>query len=381
MCLALTLGLCCARAVAAGPFSSLFVFGDSLSDVGNISQATLGITPGQYYSNGRFSNGPVYAESLATGLGLPSITRSTAGGNDFAYGGAQTTGTGGFEGIFIRDIDEQVTQFLSSRTANATSLFLVFAGANDLIGGQTNMTVPVNSLASSINRLMAAGARQFLVFNLPPLGSTPRYNGNSATRDQFNARTQQFNTALATMLGGVQAGNPALTVYQLDVFGLFNRALADPAAFGLLNVTSAAAPGLEPGDSSYDTNQIVPNPNQYAFWDDLHPTSSVHAILAQRALDLFRLPGDFNHDNIVDGADYIAWRNGVGTTYIPYDYEIWRTHFGQSVGSGATLGVSSAAGTAVPEPTMLMIVLAGLFAALADRRSLGAFAFCKHRIA
>ena len=66
----------------------------------------------------------------------------------------------------------------------------------------------------------------------------------------------------------------------------------------------------------------MPNPNQYVFWDDLHPTSSVHAILAQRALDLFRLPGDFNHDNIVDGADYVAWRNGVGTTYIPYDYEI-----------------------------------------------------------
>jgi thermolabile hemolysin len=280
---ALTLVLLFVRTVAAAPFSSLFVFGDSLSDVGNISQTTLGTTPGQYYSNGRFSNGPVYAESLATGLGLPSITRSAAGGNDFAYGGAQTTGTGGLEGFFIRDIDEQVTQFLSSRTANATSLFLIFAGANDLIGGQTNMAIPVNSLANSINRLVTAGARQFLVFNLPPLGSTPRYNGNPATRDQYNARTQQFNTALATMLGGVQAGNPALTVYQLDVFGMFNRALADPAAFGLLNVTSSAAPGLQPGDSSYNTNQIVPNPNQYAFWDDLHPTISVHAILAGRA--------------------------------------------------------------------------------------------------
>jgi thermolabile hemolysin len=200
------------RAATAAPFSSLFVFGDSLSDVGNISQATFGTTPGQYYSNGRFSNGPVYAESLATGLGLPTLARSTTGGNDFAYGGAQTTGTGGFEGLFIRDIDEQVTQFLSSRTANATSLFLIFAGANDLIGGQTNMTVPINSLANSINRLVTAGARQFLVFNLPPLGSTPRYNGNPTTRDQYNTRAQQFNSSLATMLGGVQAGNPAVTV-------------------------------------------------------------------------------------------------------------------------------------------------------------------------
>jgi phospholipase/lecithinase/hemolysin len=210
--LALLLSVIWERAATAAPFSSLFVFGDSLSDVGNISQATFGTTPGQYYSNGRFSNGPVYAESLATGLGLPTLARSTTGGNDFAYGGAQTTGTGGFEGLFIRDIDEQVTQFLSSRTANATSLFLIFAGANDLIGGQTNMTVPINSLANSINRLVTAGARQFLVFNLPPLGSTPRYNGNPTTRDQYNTRAQQFNSSLATMLGGVQAGNPAVTV-------------------------------------------------------------------------------------------------------------------------------------------------------------------------
>src|SRR3954462_11973986 len=91
----------------AGPFSNLVVFGDSLSDIGNISSATFGTTPGPSYYNGRFSNGPVYAETLATGLGLPALARSTASGNDYAYGGAQTAGTGGFEGLFINDVDEQ----------------------------------------------------------------------------------------------------------------------------------------------------------------------------------------------------------------------------------------------------------------------------------
>lgn len=78
---------------AAGPFSSLVVFGDSLSDVGNIASATLGIYPGSTYYNDRFSNGPVWVEALSVDLGLGTIQRSTAGGNDFAYGGAQTTGT------------------------------------------------------------------------------------------------------------------------------------------------------------------------------------------------------------------------------------------------------------------------------------------------
>ena len=63
------------------------------------------------YYNNRFSNGPVWVEALSEDLGFGPIQRSTAGGNDFAYGGAQTTGTGGFNGIFIRDVDEQVISF------------------------------------------------------------------------------------------------------------------------------------------------------------------------------------------------------------------------------------------------------------------------------
>ena len=74
----LIFGLTIANRAAAGPFTSLVVFGDSLSDIGNVSQATpifplVPKTPGPYYWNGRFSNGAVYAETLATGLGLPVL--------------------------------------------------------------------------------------------------------------------------------------------------------------------------------------------------------------------------------------------------------------------------------------------------------------------
>jgi len=348
---------------AAGPFTDLVVFGDSLSDIGNLAQAPIINTPGPYYWNGRFSNGPVYAESLATGLGLPALIRSTANGGDFAYGGAKTTGTTFPASLFVQDIDDQVSQFLSARTGSASALYVVFAGANDLIGGQTNMSVPVGSLSTSINRLIATGARQFLVLNLPPLGDTPRYNGSQTTRDQYNLRTQQYNSALAAMLVNVQSGNPAVIVYQFDVFALVNQALVNPAAFGLTNVTNPAAPSLDPGDTSYNTNLIVPNPNQYLFWDDLHPTAAVHAVLAQRALDLFRLPGDFNHDNLVDAADYITWRNGVGTAYIPNDYDVWRAHFGATTVSSSNLPLE----TAVPEPTTLTLLLIWVIIGIAVR--------------
>ena len=350
----------------AGPFTNLVVFGDSLSDIGNISQATFGTTPGPYYSSGRFSNGPVYPESLATGLGLPTLTRSTSNGNDFAYGGARTSGTGGFEGIFICDVDEQLDQYLSTRTANASTLYLLFAGANDFVNGQTNVNVPVNNLSGDIGRLVAAGARQFLVINLPLLGNTPRYNGNATTRDQYNTRTQSFNTALATMLSGVQTSNPALTVFQFDLAGLFNQVLANPTDFGLANVTNSAAPGLQPGASSYNTSQLAPNPNQYLFWDDLHPTTAVHAILGQRVLDLFRLPGDFNHDDLVDSADYIMWRNGQSASHIPDDYNVWRTHFGQAAGGGNANG--STVHSVVPEPGSGLLGLLAFCSTMAELR-------------
>jgi phospholipase/lecithinase/hemolysin len=86
--------ICLAAVAVAGPFSSLVVFGDSLSDVGNLAEVTGGLFPGRYYWNDRFSNGTVYTDALSIGLGLGSITPSSDGGNNFAYGGAQTAGSG-----------------------------------------------------------------------------------------------------------------------------------------------------------------------------------------------------------------------------------------------------------------------------------------------
>jgi thermolabile hemolysin len=314
----------------AGPYSKLYVFGDSLSDIGNIASATFGSDPGQYYWNNRFSNGPVWAEDLDTGLGLPALVRSTSsGGTDYAYGGAQTSGTGGLDGIFIKDVDEQINQLLPKSTTkiDPNALYVMFAGANDLINGQTNVNVPVNNLNQDLTRLAAAGAKKFLVANLPLLGYTPRFNGNPTTFNSYNALTTQFNTALGTMLDNLQGSNAGLTIHHLDVSSLFSQAIANPAAFDLTNVTNSAAPGLEPSDSSYNTSQIVPNPNQYLFWDDLHPTQTVHAELAQFALVQLMLPGDFNRDGHVNAGDisvmeqaltnpsaYESMNNGLSTS-------------------------------------------------------------------
>lgn len=353
-----------AAAAWAGPYSNLVIFGDSLSDVGNIAAATFDIYPGPYYYQDRFSNGPVYTELLSSGLGLGPSVASTAGGSNYAYGGAQTTGTGGLNGIFIKDIDEQVDAFLATHTPDTNALYVVFSGANDFVNGQTNVNIPASSLAEDIDRLIAAGARQFLVMNLPLLGYTPRYNGNATTAAEFNTRTSSYNAALTAKIDTLEANSPATTFFRLDVTGLFNAAIANPTIFGLTNVTQPAAPGLEIAASSYDTNQIVPNPNEYLFWDELHPTTTVHTILAGYALDLVALPGDYNDEQVVDAADYVVWRYALGQSGFALaadgngngvvdasDYNLWQAHFGQTIADAA-----SAALGAVPEPTSLLLL-------------------------
>jgi hypothetical protein len=89
------------------------------------------------------------------------------------------------------------------------------------------------------------------------------------------------------------------------------------------------------------------------------------------------LPGDYNNDGAVNAADYVVWRNGLGTIYAQTDYDVWRTHFGQTTGSGAAgypLGASAAPLSAlVPEPTGLVLAGFGLAAvglvALRQRQS------------
>jgi probable HAF family extracellular repeat protein len=85
--------------------------------------------------------------------------------------------------------------------------------------------------------------------------------------------------------------------------------------------------------------------------------------------------GDFNKDRIVDAADYIVWRNGLGAQYTQADYDVWRAHFGQTVGNGSSFAT-------VPEPTTAVLgLLAVVWAAgeavrfrpLRRRRGLGSW--------
>src|SRR5450631_4262151 len=64
-------------------------------------------------------------------------------------------------------------------------------------------------------------------------------------------------------------------------------------------------------------------------------------------------PGDFNGDGIVDAADYTLWRDGLGSSYTPADYDTWKANFGNVAGAGALDS------PAVPEPSTAALLVIG----------------------
>jgi hypothetical protein len=83
------------------------------------------------------------------------------------------------------------------------------------------------------------------------------------------------------------------------------------------------------------------------------------------------VPGDYNNNGVVDMADYVLWRNGgplQNESESPgvvdaADYQFWRAHFGNTSGSGSSLG-----GSSVPEPASIVLVLFGGFLAAGSAR-------------
>jgi hypothetical protein len=71
------------------------------------------------------------------------------------------------------------------------------------------------------------------------------------------------------------------------------------------------------------------------------------------------LAGDYNNNGVVDAADYVVWRKGLGTTYTQNDYNIWRGNFGETAGMGSGSAGNLPSQSAVPEPVSALLLLLG----------------------
>jgi hypothetical protein len=245
-------------------YTGLVAFGDSLTDTGNRYAATGGTDPtSPPYDAGRWSDGPIWIEHLAAGLGLPAPTPSALGGTDYAAADAGTA-LSGYAHNGSAHIGTQITTYLSAHSIiDGDQLFVIWGGTNDLgPHSTTDPSATVANLTAEITELAQAGAKQFLVPNLMPLGAVPsiRKLGPEA-QAQYNALSVQVNTQLVAAEAHLEA-SLGVKIHPVDVYGLVQQVLADPGQFGITDVTDQAKSGDEG-----DPGAVVPNPDQYLFWD------------------------------------------------------------------------------------------------------------------
>jgi phospholipase/lecithinase/hemolysin len=296
-----------AAPVAASPYSALYVFGDSLSDAGNVYIGTHGTEPvSPPYYPGVFSNGPVWAQDLALSLGMPPLTASLAGGTDFAYGGAQT-GTTPLHTANPTDLPAQLTQFKAAIPKPApNALYTLWIGSNDLFaaltalgtgtltkaGATTDLAAAVSNMDHFVAGLAADGAKNLLVLTVPDLGVTPaiRAEGTLAMHTA-SALAASFDTAMVASLNGIAQADQ-LNLHVLDTYSLLDAAVANSASFGFSNVTAPCWTGsLTSASSGTLCASTTAAQNKYLFWDGVHPTAAGQLLVAQAAENAVPEPG------------------------------------------------------------------------------------------
>ena len=305
--LVVAFGLLAGQASADGArrFHSIAVFGDSLSDSGNLYLLTGGqfvapptygmageslitLIPGLAYESKRLSNGPTWIELLGGAIGLGSYTRPAVPGAligeddgraaNYAVAGATAADVGATQfpldlqvGLFLRD---------TRGRARRDGLHVIAIGGNDIRAALANPAVidlAVEAVVRNVRVLHAAGARTFLVWNVPNLGRTPAFQRLNAVlpgiADAATALSAAYNARLAERLGEV-AGLRDIELIRFDAFGSLQQVQANPGRFGLTDATNACIqPGVPP---LFRCAQ----PDRHLFWDGIHPTRAGHAIIA-----------------------------------------------------------------------------------------------------
>lgn len=290
---------------AKGGFDKIYIFGDSLADPGNIyaltgqaAKAPYELIPDEPYAIGghQFSNGKTWAQRFAQNMrlnksGKAALDAPGKNGN-YAFGGSR-----------LRPLDtarvpsggDQVNLYLADHNgkANDDALYVIQFGGNDardaleVLGGgdfsaaKAIIASAVEAEIDMIKQLYDSGARHFLVVNVPNIGLTPAVKLAGPDAVFFSSiLVASFNEGLATALSYLRM-YPGLEIRSLDLFSILNSVVDSPADFGIGNAESACLMFYVKSGAKCS------NPENYVFWDGIHPTAVIHKLIGDSAAALY----------------------------------------------------------------------------------------------
>jgi outer membrane lipase/esterase len=288
-----------AGSASAQTYNRLVVFGDSLSDNGNLYLISGGTQPpSPPYYQGRFSSGRTFVELL--GFNAANFNGSVAGSINYAFGGSRTDASTGVPFGMLNQLSRYTA---AGGRFGSSDLVSVLGGANDIFQGLpaagasaspvAAITPVVTGAAANVNTLVnsvaGAGAGTILVTNLPKLSLTPQFRGTAAAPLADYAVTT-FNTALQTGLTTTAAAQPGSNIIMMDLFKVGDTLAANPGLFGITNITQPCFNGAT----------VCSNPDSYFYFDGVHPTAAGHRIIAQLATD-YLYYGDIGAQSTLQG--------------------------------------------------------------------------------
>lgn len=273
-------------------FDKLVVFGDSLSDTGNLASVTTDF-PFPFFQN-RISDGPVLADYLATELGFEARASQDNGGNNFAVAG------GNIMGNDLEDLSSQVNSFLSrDAVISSDSLYFVMMGGNDLrdirslslADAQARISQVVDQLELQLNRLYDAGARTFLLANVANIGRIPetlmRRDNDPDIAVRSETYVRSYNNLLAQRLATFMQ-RPGVSLNIFDLFAELERILNNAGALGF---TQTEVGCFQVDGFRFQRECLFGTRfDRFVFFDNIHPTAKTNLLASPALIDAIPIP-------------------------------------------------------------------------------------------
>jgi hypothetical protein len=287
--------------------------------------------------------------SVGTPLAYRDIVTNDAGTPDEGLDGAFPLNTSDM--LAIVGNDGSVSQLGLSRNATGSgSLQWTDKGGTGAIGSESGATIGWGN----------GGGWRNAIPGSPTSGNG--YNERMSDFSNYDRMTVKIsaqdalNPSGTVGIGGVFIQNEAAEIgttlpeLNLTTDGQYHELVFDLSSVSFLRTLQHW--GI---DVAAHPNNILFNIDNIRLWNSTTPAG---------------VPGDYNGNGVVDAADYVLWRNGgalqnEGVTpgnNTADDYTFWRSRFGATSGSG------TAAAAAVPEPTAMILVVAGICGTFLNRR-------------